>query len=266
MLNKNSKLVLLTSFTLVLIIFCLAAYKFRTTLSVSETPNPRPESAATPATKTGNPPAQGSNTILAIYELEDRIVFLAQDLTSASLLSWNGPGRQTEHFLSYGQLFTSSDHGETISKNTKYQIKLDNENDPTLSEVYYFQGNRAVIDYLPCPYENYIHNECTLEVQETNADATAAKKLARDAQRKSDLKEIQTAVESYYKDRGSYPATLAEIAAAMPDDLPRDPLTHEYYRYTTPDSSAQTYRLCVPKKNIESQPDIAADYCLGNSR
>lgn len=60
---------------------------------------------------------------------------------------------------------------------------------------------------------------------------------ARDKQRKADLTEIQTAVESYYKDNNTYPnsewvAALSLGSTPYLTDIPTDPLTAENYTYT----------------------------------
>lgn len=60
---------------------------------------------------------------------------------------------------------------------------------------------------------------------------------ARDKQRKADLVEIQTAVESYYKDNNTYPnsdwvAALSLGSTPYLTEIPTDPLTAENYTYT----------------------------------
>ncbi len=60
---------------------------------------------------------------------------------------------------------------------------------------------------------------------------------ARDKQRKADLTEIQTAVETYYKDNKTYPnsewvAALSLGSTPYLTDIPTDPLTAENYTYT----------------------------------
>lgn len=63
----------------------------------------------------------------------------------------------------------------------------------------------------------------------------------RDAQRKSDLKNIQTALRLYYNDKAGYPATGGLPAWGTPwvvtgvtymNTLPKDPLTNQNYTYT----------------------------------
>lgn len=70
-------------------------------------------------------------------------------------------------------------------------------------------------------------------------------KRARDADRKSDLRAIQNALEAYYTDEGGYPATTAELGDAtgenyMPAGVPTSPGTgNPAYTYTpTPSGCA----------------------------
>lgn len=53
---------------------------------------------------------------------------------------------------------------------------------------------------------------------------------ARDAQRLSDLKELQVALEQYYIREKAYPDDLDAVAPYI-DDLPHDPKTGEPYEY-----------------------------------
>ena len=62
-------------------------------------------------------------------------------------------------------------------------------------------------------------------------------KRARDSQRKSDLRNIKTALETYYNDKNGYPA-LATVSADLTNGgtylkaLPADPKTKAAYTYT----------------------------------
>lgn len=89
---------------------------------------------------------------------------------------------------------------------------------------------------------------------------------ARDAQRKSDLRQIQSALELYRADIGSYPATVAlascgsAVSLKSPDNsstylqkVPCDPLSNNPYPFT---STGTTYTLigCLENAN-DSQKD-----------
>lgn len=105
------------------------------------------------------------------------------------------------------------------------------------------------------------------------ANLTAGRSRGRDAQRKSDLKNISTALRLYYNDRNAYPAgnaneeivgcTSYQTPAAcawgenwsvgttvyMPT-LPADPLPNQTYRYEQ-DSANDTFTLsaCLENKS-----------------
>lgn len=104
------------------------------------------------------------------------------------------------------------------------------------------------------------------------ANLTSARGRARDAQRKSDLKNISTALRLYYNDRGSFPAgSSGNIVACSSyttpvscnwgsawavgtttymQILPRDPITTQSYKYT-PDPANDTFTLegCLENKS-----------------
>ncbi len=102
-----------------------------------------------------------------------------------------------------------------------------------------------------------------------------ARQLARDAQRKSDLKQIQKALELYRQDQtdSSFPATLPSVGSSFtgtngvvymskfPGDPNRSPSFYYYNRDTT-----TTYTLCACVENIAdpdtniSTADCAASY------
>ncbi len=55
---------------------------------------------------------------------------------------------------------------------------------------------------------------------------------ARDAKRKADLAQIQTALAAYFKDKKTYPTELKELTPQFIAVLPTDPLSPKYtYRY-----------------------------------
>ncbi|MDQ7842952.1 MAG: prepilin-type N-terminal cleavage/methylation domain-containing protein [Armatimonadota bacterium] len=66
---------------------------------------------------------------------------------------------------------------------------------------------------------------------------------------KGNMKNIATALESYFVDNGSYPTTLAQLAAAPQNYLrstPNDPCTNQPYVYTPTGSPPQDYALTTP--------------------
>jgi prepilin-type N-terminal cleavage/methylation domain-containing protein len=64
---------------------------------------------------------------------------------------------------------------------------------------------------------------------------------ARDVQRKSDLKQISSALDAYYDDNNSYPLNLTQIQGAYaPASLLKDPGTGNYYCY---ENDGTSYRL-----------------------
>jgi len=66
---------------------------------------------------------------------------------------------------------------------------------------------------------------------------------------KGNMKNIATALESYFVDNGSYPSTLAALAAAPQNYLratPNDPCTNQPYVYTPTGSPPQDYALTTP--------------------
>lgn len=103
-----------------------------------------------------------------------------------------------------------------------------------------------------------------------------AKARARDAQRKADLRQIQSALELYRADQGIYPA--APLPACGPSgpglvyngttymkQIPCDPLTNASFAYTT---TGTTYTLVTCLENVnDSQKDSTnnATYCTGGT-
>lgn len=102
----------------------------------------------------------------------------------------------------------------------------------------------------------------------------SAPKRARDARRKSDLKEIKTALETYYTDNTAYPAT-ANYGDLDPDyikTIPTDPKTSANYSYT---SAGSTFVLVATLENPnDAERDAGtgtggtgdATYTLSNSQ
>lgn len=94
------------------------------------------------------------------------------------------------------------------------------------------------------------------------ANVNSARERARDAQRKSDLRNIQTALRLYYNDNTGY-APKVEIDAAFGtvwskngatymNLLPKDPLSpNQEYIYTYVDSENYVLKSCLENKSDE---------------
>ena len=92
------------------------------------------------------------------------------------------------------------------------------------------------------------------------ANLNSARERARDAQRKSDLRNIQTALRLYYNDNSEYPlATELPWGAAWivgtstyMNLLPNDPLTGvQEYHYTKNDDDNYTLYACLENKSYD---------------
>lgn len=97
------------------------------------------------------------------------------------------------------------------------------------------------------------------------SNMNAARERARDAQRKSDLRSIQTALRLYYNDVGGYPAGTGTITGCdgactwgqpwiknsitYMNTLPDDPLPGQDYRYTSADVEGYTLVACLENKS-----------------
>ncbi len=79
---------------------------------------------------------------------------------------------------------------------------------------------------------------------------------ARDADRKQDLARIQNALERYYQENGSYPASLNTLVEGatpyLKPPLPTDPKTKVIYTYTPSGNPSTTYVL---RTNLENPKD-----------
>ena len=88
---------------------------------------------------------------------------------------------------------------------------------------------------------------------------------ARDAGRKSDLSQIQRALEIYYNDNNSYPAALTFGAPWTPYmvNVPQDPSADRTYAYALID--ANTYRMYVSLERGGNDPQACTVIPCGNS-
>lgn len=104
------------------------------------------------------------------------------------------------------------------------------------------------------------------------ANMNSARERARDATRKSDLRNIQTALRLYYNDKGGYPvASLLVWNSPFTIDgvtymnlLPDDPLSPaENYTYTYIDSDNYVLHACLENKSDEkatADPNCPSGY------
>src|SRR5438309_9666511 len=91
---------------------------------------------------------------------------------------------------------------------------------------------------------------------------------ARDSQRKSDLRNVKTALETYYNDSNSYPASASAATAATVlggstgsngplttgttpymKTVPDDPKSGQHYTYQAPGTSSNGYTLTATLEN-----------------
>lgn len=93
---------------------------------------------------------------------------------------------------------------------------------------------------------------------------------ARDSQRKSDLSQIQKALEMYYNDKGQYPPSLSVGGMGQPDakgtlyikQMPKDPKFGDYYYIT--DVAGTYYKLYAKLENV-NDPKINISGYSGTS-
>lgn len=93
------------------------------------------------------------------------------------------------------------------------------------------------------------------------ANLNAARSRARDAARKSDLKNLQTALRIYYNDQGAYPVSLPAVGSPLTSTtgssiymnaVPGDPLPEQTYAYSRPDADTFVISAC-----LENQSDTS---------
>lgn len=112
------------------------------------------------------------------------------------------------------------------------------------------------------------------------ANMNSARERARDAQRKSDLRNIQTALRLYYNDNGGYPQSSSGNIVGCSGScvwgeawtksditymnlLPNDPLDGQTYTYTYTDSENYTLKACLENKSDDkavADPDCPSGY------
>ena len=112
------------------------------------------------------------------------------------------------------------------------------------------------------------------------ANLNAARERARDAQRKSDIRNIQTALRLYYNDNAGYPAASSysivgcdgsctwgspwvDSGITYMNILPSDPLqpvpteTLQSYRYTSTDDETYVLEACLENKSDDKGIETA---------
>lgn len=104
------------------------------------------------------------------------------------------------------------------------------------------------------------------------ANFIGAKARARDAQRKSDLRQLQAAFELYRADVGTYPASplpacnlaLTSGSTTYIQKLPCDPSTKITYVYTTT-GTAYTLTACLENANDSQKDSTNNAACTGGT-
>jgi type II secretion system protein G len=102
------------------------------------------------------------------------------------------------------------------------------------------------------------------------ANFIGVRQRARDGTRKSDLRQIQTALELYRSDNGSYPLTadivcnsaLQKASITYMQKVPCDPSTGASYFYDSPDTPHITYciRACLENSKDVDRDNQASKY------
>ncbi len=105
------------------------------------------------------------------------------------------------------------------------------------------------------------------------ANLNSARERSRDAQRKADLRSIQTALRLYYNDAGSFPITSAFPTGGSTwtvggttymSIFPKDPLSSQTYRYVYVDDDNYTLDACLENKS-DDKCVTDADFCPDSS-
>ncbi len=102
------------------------------------------------------------------------------------------------------------------------------------------------------------------------ANFVGIRQRGRDAQRKSDLRQIQTALEMYRSDNGSYPTVLSDCGSSFisldgittyMSKIPCDPSDDSSFAYSTTDNGV-TYSITACLEN-SSDSEAGASPCGG---
>lgn len=94
---------------------------------------------------------------------------------------------------------------------------------------------------------------------------------ARDAKRKSDLRQMQAALELYRTDNGAYPIGSLNCGSPLEvgskrymTKIPSDPLTASCYTYTSGDGVTYTYYGCLENTNDSEKDGTTAAGCAAS--
>lgn len=107
------------------------------------------------------------------------------------------------------------------------------------------------------------------------ANFNAARQRGRDAQRKSDLRSIETALRLFYNDNGYYPESTTSFGIQGVDwgkpwatstttyinALPNDPLPNQSYRYARVDLDTYTLSACLENKSDDKGVEDTSGWC-----
>ncbi len=106
------------------------------------------------------------------------------------------------------------------------------------------------------------------------SNMAGARERARDAERKSDLKEIQKALQMYKQDKAGYPlsaeggdmSVLADLSSTYMKTVPDDPLAPEaHYFYQSADGTDYTLRACLENAS-DAQGQADAVNCVTSKK
>ena len=107
------------------------------------------------------------------------------------------------------------------------------------------------------------------------ANLNSARSRARDAERKSDLKNVSTALRIYYNDKGTYPLTsgfsfgapFTDGSTTYMDKVPNDPLVAKGYSYKyeqTKNGDGFTLSACLENSNDSQGVPASGISCTSN--
>lgn len=105
------------------------------------------------------------------------------------------------------------------------------------------------------------------------ANLNSARERSRDVARKSDLRNIQTALRLYYNDAGGFPVSLPTWGdpwivgtTTYMNILPKDPISTQSYRYTQPGGDTDSYMLeaCLENKSDDKGVAITDSWCTNS--
>lgn len=105
------------------------------------------------------------------------------------------------------------------------------------------------------------------------ANLNSARSRARDAERKSDLRNISTALRLYFNDNGAYPATLpwnskweSPTKTVYMTEVPQDPLSPDQVYMYTPLNDTFTLTACLENSSDkQGKPDTTGSCTSSNT-